>query len=887
MIKTISTIFLILFSFNLFSQPFLEDEFYFSVTAPKYIISSDLDQDGDLDMVVASSVENKLVWFEQNNEGEFIPHLIAEDLYITSLALTDIDLDGDIDILIANGDMMCFYNDGIQNFSSEILFLPLIPDNYDVTDLKIGDMDSDGDIDLIAFHLSKKILTWYENDGNLSFFEHKIESSVNYPNEFQVDDINGNGHLDIILLSRELELITWHENDGIGNFSEPQLIDDNQKFTRDIRTIDLDSDGDLDVVCGGWCQEFTWLENDGNENFNKNVIILDPSCIYDVSVGDLDGDGDIDIATGTSSSISSDNYNALRWYENDGNEIFTEHLIPDFNLQNNIANSIFIDDIDSDGLNDILSLNTHFSRIVLHRNNNDQTFTEQVINGGPSQTRRVNVIDMDNDDDLDVIIASGKGVTGWYENMSGEGFSFHEIFDTFVGAGGLDTKDIDGDGDFDILVTYTPSDKIVWLENIDNYNFDSHVVADLESCFGAYIVDLDGDNDMDVISSSLHDENVVWYENDGNQNFSSQQIITSNVDSPNFVTAIDFDDDGDIDILSTSQQDHKIAWYENDGNQNFTQFIISETTLRPQKIQVIDIDDDGDLDIASASEKDNKIAWFENKEHESFTEHVVFMNAEGAEDVHVTDIDKDGDLDMISTSRLDSSLRWHENDGDLNFTTHVISDSIKNIYTVIAGDLNSDNTLDLIFGSDIELGWFQNLNECTDCDEDGFDYPEDCNDSNANINPIAVEIPNNSIDENCDGLVLIIDDDNDGFNSDVDCDDKNNMINPDAIEIPNNDIDEDCDGISLITFINEIDGSKIYLYPNPVSDILIIELSDPITLLTFDISSFNGALLKSGLLKEKYNDIDVSELIPGSYLIEIINVLTEKRVVQLIQKGKI
>ncbi len=97
---------------------------------------------------------------------------------------------------------------------------------------------------------------------------------------------------------------------------------------------------------------------------------------------------------------------------------------------------------------------------------------------------------------------------------------------------------------------------------------------------------------------------------------------------------------------------------------------------------------------------------------------------------------------------------------------------------------------------------------------------EDCDDTNPNINPLAQEIPDNGIDENCNGLIDELnvatiwyqDLDGDGFgnpaidsmaiarprnfvNNAEDCDDTNQLIYEGALEIVDN-LDNDCDGLT-------------------------------------------------------------------------------------------
>lgn len=90
------------------------------------------------------------------------------------------------------------------------------------------------------------------------------------------------------------------------------------------------------------------------------------------------------------------------------------------------------------------------------------------------------------------------------------------------------------------------------------------------------------------------------------------------------------------------------------------------------------------------------------------------------------------------------------------------------------------------------------------CDEDGDSYEstaagcagDDCDDTNAGINPSVAEIPYDGIDQDCSGADLT-DVDEDGYDADVvggpDCDDTDDTVKPGETESADG-VDEDCDG---------------------------------------------------------------------------------------------
>ena len=128
---------------------------------------------------------------------------------------------------------------------------------------------------------------------------------------------------------------------------------------------------------------------------------------------------------------------------------------------------------------------------------------------------------------------------------------------------------------------------------------------------------------------------------------------------------------------------------------------------------------------------------------------------------------------------------------------------------------------------------------------------------------------------------MVIDNDGDGFNSDEDCDDENEDINPDAMEIADNGIDEDCDGEDLVTSLNSISGeSNIVIYPNPFSEEIIMESTRKFES-KISVRNILGKTVfaVNQKIRDGNNRLEMKNLTPGIYFLIIEN--TDDQIIQV------
>ncbi len=128
------------------------------------------------------------------------------------------------------------------------------------------------------------------------------------------------------------------------------------------------------------------------------------------------------------------------------------------------------------------------------------------------------------------------------------------------------------------------------------------------------------------------------------------------------------------------------------------------------------------------------------------------------------------------------------------------------------------------------------------------------------------------------------DNDNDGFLDSEDCDDENPSIYPGATEIPNNGIDEDCDGEDLITnSTHQLGDLVINIYPNPATEFVLISMNQSLPL-QYKLMDISGRILQRGYANNGLEQINIEGLDQGLYLLKIYDNRSGKFIIDRFSK---
>jgi len=338
--------------------------------AASSVYATDLDGDGDADVLSASEGwVSKIAWYENLGGGIFGTQQVITTAAngARSVYATDLDGDGDADVLsasFADSKIAWYENLGGGAFGAQ----QVITTTADgANTVYATDLDGDGDADVLSASFWDDKIAWYENLGGGAFGAQQVITILaNGARSVCATDIDGDGDADVLSASIDDDKIAWYENLGGGDFGDiwnnQQVITTDAIRANTVYATDIDGDGDADVLsASAGDDKIAWYENLGGGAFGtQQVITTEADGAFSVYATDIDGDGDADVL---SASFDDDK---IAWYENLGGGDFGAQQV--ITTAANGTLSVYATDLGGDGDADVLSASWEDSKIAWYEN---------------------------------------------------------------------------------------------------------------------------------------------------------------------------------------------------------------------------------------------------------------------------------------------------------------------------------------------------------------------------------------------------------------------------------------------------------------------------------------------------------------------------------------
>lgn len=334
---------------------------------------ADVDGDGDLDVIAVLELdENRLYINDGMGKLTWKKGVFKKAKHDTEhVRAADFDGDGHIDVIfVAEDDQTHEYylgnGDGtFRDVSDRLLAMS------EGNGLDVGDVNGDGLPDIVVGNSGRdgQNFLWINDPARPGYFIDRTAENLPQVNDqtqgIKLADLNGDGHLDM-LVANEVPPNRLLLNDGTGVFTEhPDKLDLPVPLeTREVLAVDVDGDGDLDIVyanltsnAGAWDKDpqLRILINDGNANFTDETAERLPAnkfSTWAATFMDFDHDGHPDLLV-SAITVPGFEPDRVRAYRNDGNGYFsdvTEDVIPASAVGRSW--NITVGDLNGDGIAD-------------------------------------------------------------------------------------------------------------------------------------------------------------------------------------------------------------------------------------------------------------------------------------------------------------------------------------------------------------------------------------------------------------------------------------------------------------------------------------------------------------------------------------------------------